>query len=133
MANSTSSVALVSDLVDLAQANQGLAQRKANTVTVAIGSVLTALAAGGTFWIESGSDAPSWLPLVVFIIGQLVTVVATSQTRNGVTDSVKDKINTELVKRIDLHHEPAVDAVEQAADDLDELRRRAESFTQNLR
>lgn len=103
-----SSVGLISDLVDSAARDQSLVQRKANTVTVTIGQVLTALAATGVYWIESGSDAPSWLPIVVFLVGQLATIVAVSQTKNGVTNSVKDKLQTELLAAIDTHHEPTV-------------------------
>lgn len=103
-----SSVGLINDLVDSAARDQSLVQRKANTVTVTIGQVLTALAATGVYWIESGSDAPSWLPIVVFLVGQLATIVAVSQTKNGVTNSVKDKLQTELLAAIDTHHEPTV-------------------------
>lgn len=103
-----SSVGLISDLVDSAARDQSLVQRKANTVTVTIGQVLTALAATGVYWIESGSDAPSWLPIVVFLVGQLATIVAVSQTKNGVTNSVKDKLQTELLAAIDTNHEPTV-------------------------
>ena len=75
-----------------------------------IGQVLTALAATGTYWIESGSDAPSWLPIVVFLVGQLATIIAVSQTRNGITESVKTRLQTELLRAIDVHHEPTVEA-----------------------
>ena len=104
------SVGLISDLVDAAGQDQTLLQRKANTVTVTIGQVLTALAATGVYWIESGSDAPSWLPIVVFLVGQLATIFAVSQTRNGVTESVKAKLQAELLRAIDVHHEPTVEA-----------------------
>lgn len=118
------SVGLINDLVEAAGRDQTLLQRKANTVTVTIGQVLTALAATGTYWIESGSDAPSWLPIVVFLIGQLVTIIAVSQTRNGVTESVKAKLQTELLRAIDVHHEPTV---EPASSEGDVLEMRAEA------
>lgn len=103
------SVGLINDLVESAGKDQTLLQRKANTVTVTIGQVLTALAATGTYWIESGTDAPSWLPIIVFLVGQVATILAVSQTRNGVTESVKTRLQTELLRMIDTHHEPSVD------------------------
>ena len=42
------SVGLINDLVESAGKDQTLLQRKANTVTVTVGQVLTALAATGT-------------------------------------------------------------------------------------
>lgn len=117
------SVGLLNDLVDAAGQNQTLIQRKANTVTVTIGSILSALAATGTYWIESGSDAgvaaPPWLPLVVFLVGQIITIIATSQTRNGITESVKDRLGVELTRLIDTHHEHTVEQVGTNDDVLD--------------
>ena len=119
------SVGLINDLVEAAGQDQTLLQRKANTVTVTIGQVLTALAATGTYWVESGTDAPSWLPLVVFFVGQVATIIAVSQTKNGVTNSVKDKLQKELVALIDVHHEPTVEPA--GADEDDALEMRAEA------
>lgn len=118
------SVGLINDLVESAGKDQTLLQRKANTVTVTIGQVLTALAATGTYWIESGTDAPSWLPIIVFLVGQIATILAVSQTRNGITESVKTRLQTELLRMIDVHHEPAI---EPASGEGDALEMRAEA------
>lgn len=120
---------LVVGLVDALIDEQPVTRRKANTVTVAIGSALTALAAAGTYWIESGSDAPDWLPLLVLVIGQLVTVMATSRTRNGVTPSLRDDLSAELVRHLD-DPAPATGAADL---DVDEVRRTADRLAGNQR
>lgn len=129
------SVGLLNDLVDAAGQNQTLVQRKANTVTVTIGSVLSALAATGTYWIEAGDTvgiaAPTWLPLVVFLVGQIITIIAVSQTRNGITESVKDRLGVELLRLIDTHHEPGVEQFGDRAEDvIEDLRETAQRLAE---
>lgn len=104
MATDKGSLTLIDDLVAELQANETFAARKANTVTSAIGTLATILATAGATWLESGTGVPSWLPVIVLILGMLGTTYSVSKTKNGMTTSVADKLHSELVKRIDLNH-----------------------------
>lgn len=104
MASQMPQTDLIRDLIAAAKAEQTTPQRKANTVTVTIGSTLTALAAAGAYLLESDLGLPGWSVLVVLVIGSLGTILGTSQTKNGVTDSVADKLELELARRIDAAH-----------------------------
>lgn len=95
---------LIQDLVDTTAANQTVGERKSNTVVTAIGTVLTMLVTGGAYLVESETTLPSWFPLLMTFIGMAATVMKVSKTPNGVTDSVVEKLQNELVNRIDLTH-----------------------------
>lgn len=95
---------LIRDLIAAAKAEQTTPQRKANTVTVTIGSTLTALTAAGAYLLESDLGLPGWAVLIVLVVGSLGTILGTSQTKNGITDSVADKLELELARRIDAAH-----------------------------
>lgn len=113
MASQMPQTDLIRDLIEAAKAEQTTPQRKANTVTVTIGSILTGLAATGTYWLESDLGLPGWSVLVVLVIGSIGTILGTSQTTNGVTDSVAEKLELELARRIDAthYHGPEVDMI----------------------
>lgn len=104
MASQMPQADLIRDLVASLKAEQTAPQRKANTVTVTIGSIVTGLLAAGTYLLESDLDLPGWSVLVVLVIGSIGTILGTSQTKNGVTDSVADKLDLELARRIDAAH-----------------------------
>lgn len=104
MASQMPQTDLIRDLVESVKADQSAPQRKANTVTVTIGSILTGLAATGTYFLESDLGLPGWAVLIVLVIGSLGTILGTSQTKNGVTDSIADKLELELSRRIDAAH-----------------------------
>lgn len=135
VANNMPQYDLITELIEEAKAHQSLPRRKANTVTVTIGSLLTGLAASGTYALESQLDLPPWIPLAVMVVGLLGTILGTSQTTNGITDSVAVKLRDELAKRIDDSHYHGDDVPtvtgDEAADDVnvDVLRGWAEQMT----
>lgn len=104
MATNTGALTMIQDLIEDVQAGESVMARKANTVVAAIGTVLTILLGGATAWIESGTNIPSWLPGLVVVLGMVATTYRISQTKNGVTSSVADKLQSELTARIDLNH-----------------------------
>lgn len=100
--NNTNS--LLRDLVLEVKDQEPLARRKANTVTSVIGTVLTTVATVCTFILQSGLDLPQGTVLIVMIVGMIATDFAVSRTTNGVTESVADRFELELARRIDLNH-----------------------------
>lgn len=104
MITDNSGLDLVDQLVDDLKSNETRAQKKANTVTTAIGSIATFLAAGLTALVESGTDLPSWFPFIVVFVGMVATTYGVSKTKNGITDSVADKLHTEIARKIDENH-----------------------------
>ncbi|ADD80902.1 holin [Rhodococcus phage ReqiPepy6] len=104
MATNAGALTLINDLVEEVKAGETPLARKANTVTAAIGTALTIILGGTTAWIESGTNIPSWLPGLVFVVGMLATTFGVSKTKNGMTASVADKLHSELAARIDLNH-----------------------------
>lgn len=104
MAKDTAGLDLIDQLVDSLKVKETRAQKKANTVTTAIGSVATFVAAGLTALIESGTELPSWFPLLVVFVGMIATTYGVSKTKNGITDSVADKLHGEIAQKIDEEH-----------------------------
>ena len=102
MATKNSVLVLIENLVTDLQDSQSITAKKANTVTSAIGTVITVLLAGAAYWLETATDSPAWLPTVIFILGMLATTFGVSQTKNGITDSVATKLKSELARRTDL-------------------------------
>lgn len=95
---------LIDDLVDELVSSEKITERKANTVTAVIGSVITSLVTGGTYLVQSGTELPSWVPLLVGALGLLGTILGISKTPNGMTPSTGDKLKQGLTNRIDLNH-----------------------------
>lgn len=95
---------MIRDLVLDVKAQEPLARRKANTVTSVIGTALTTVATICTFILQSGLDLPQSTVLIVMIVGMVATDFAVSRTTNGVTESVADRFELELARRIDLNH-----------------------------
>lgn len=95
---------MIRDLVLDVKAQEPLARRKANTVTSVIGTALTTVATICTFILQSGLDLPQSTVLIVMIVGMIATDFAVSRTTNGVTESVADRFELELARRIDLNH-----------------------------
>lgn len=95
----------IDSLVDDLEQNEPLTARKANTVTTAVGGVATLLLTFLTYWAESGTDnLPSWLPMLVVMVGMVATTYGVSQTKNGITHSVADRLHGALAVRIDDNH-----------------------------
>lgn len=103
--NKPASFQLLEDLIEDLQLSESPLAKKANTVTSAIGTVATILAAIAADLLASGIEGlPSWLPGAVVFIGMLGTTLSVAKTKNGVTPSVADKIRDGLADRIDLEH-----------------------------
>lgn len=142
MATDNSGLDLVDQLVDDLKANETRTQKKANTVTTAIGSIATFVAAGLSALVESGTDLPSWFPFVVVFVGMLATTYGVSKTKNGVTDSLANKLHDEIARKIDENHfhEEAITEIipitefdeEQDSLNADELRRVADSIVRSI-
>lgn len=142
MAIDNSGLDLVDQLVDDLKANETRTQKKANTVTTAIGSIATFVAAGLSALVESRTDLPSWFPFVVVFVGMLATTYGVSKTKNGVTDSLANKLHDEIARKIDENHfhEEAITEIipitefdeEQDSSNADELRRVADSIVRSI-
>ena len=142
MATDNSGLDLVDQLVDDLKANETRTQKKANTVTTAIGSIATFVAAGLSALVESGTDLPSWFPFVVVFVGMLATTYGVSKTKNGVTDSLANKLHDEIARKIDenhFHEEANTEIIpitefdeEQDSLNADELRRVADSIVRSI-
>lgn len=104
MATSNTANSLVRDLVQDVAANEPLARRKANTVTAAIGTIVTTILAVGTLLVQSDLNLPEWVTFVVMVAGMVATDLGISKTKNGVTESTANRLELELARRIDLHH-----------------------------
>ena len=142
MATDNTGLDLIDQVVDDLKSNQTRTQKKANTVTTAIGSIATFIAAGLSALVESGTDLPSWFPFVVVFVGMLASTYGVSKTKNGVTDSLATKLHDEIARKIDENHfhEEAVTEIipitefdeEQDSLNADELRRVADSIVRSI-
>lgn len=132
MANNMPQHDLIRELVSEAKAHQTTPRRKANTVTAAVGAIVTGLAAGGAYILESDLHLDGWVPLLVMGIGLVGTVLGVSQTRNGITDSIEANLRDELARRIDQGHYHGDDLEEAPSDDLsiDVLRGHADQLAE---
>lgn len=104
MTTNQGALTLIDDLVSDLQAGESTFARKANTVTAGLGTLITILLGGGTAWLESGTNIPSWLPAFVVALGMAATTFGVSKTKNGMTASVAARLHDELAARIDLNH-----------------------------
>ncbi|QGJ87992.1 holin [Gordonia phage Avazak] len=104
MATGTAGLTVVDQVVQDLQNNESKAKKKANTVTTAIGSVATFIAAGLSALVESETSLPSWFPFLVVVVGMISTTYGVSKTKNGVTDSLADRLHDEIARRIDENH-----------------------------
>lgn len=134
MATNPAGLTIIDTLVKDLQQKETLKDKKANTITTAVGSIATIAAAGLAAWAENGTDLPSWLPFLVGILGLLGTTYRVSKTKNGITDSIADKLHDEIAARIDSNHfhEPELPdtqsipvAVEEKRGELDAQRLRS--------
>ena len=104
MANDGSGLTTIDALVTDLQEDESLFERKANTVTTAIGSTATLILTFLTYYLENGNHVPEWLPMVVVFLGMALTTYGVSQTKNGMTKSVADNLHEELAVKIDENH-----------------------------
>ncbi|QFP94896.1 holin [Gordonia phage OhMyWard] len=144
MATSNAGLTVVDQVVQQVQDNESKTKKKANTVTTAIGSVATFAAAGLAALAESGTDLPSWFPFLVVAVGMLGTTYGVSRTKNGMTQSIADKLHAEIAARIDENHflnhldeDPPTDQFiiprEDNETNVDELRQIAENIIRSIR
>lgn len=143
MATGTAGLTVVDQVVQDLQANQSKAKKKANTVTTAVGSIATFVAAGLAGLVESGTSLPTWFPYLVVVVGMLSTTYGVSKTKNGVTDSLADKLHDEIARRIDENHfhdfvdgenpTTPIPVVESNDTNVDDLRAVADSIVRSLR
>lgn len=144
MATNPAGLTIIDTLVKDLQGTETVKNKKANTITTAVGSVATIAAAALSAWVESGTDLPSWLPFLVVIVGMVATTYGVSKTKNGITDSIADKLHDAIAEKIDANHfheqelpatQPISDAVEEKRGEIDAQRLRsiAEGIINNVR
>ncbi|QAU06248.1 holin [Gordonia phage Rickmore] len=147
MATGTAGLTVVDQVVQSIQENESKTKKKANTVTTALGSVATFVAAGLSALVESNTDLPTWFPFLVVAVGMLGTTYGVSKTKNGMTESIADKLHREIAARIDENHfhdeidDPVTDQFQpqpweppkETQNDVEELRRIAENMIRNIR
>ena len=130
---------LLRDLVLDVKAQEPTTRQKANTVTSVIGTALTTIATVATYLLQSGLDLSPSVTVIVAIIGMVATDFAVSKTKNGVTESIADKLELELARRIDLthdHDDQIMTASEESSTstvDAAQLRAEAESLSADNR
>lgn len=130
---------LLRDLVLDVKAQEPTTRQKANTVTSVIGTALTTIATVAAYLLQSGLDLSPSVTVIVAIIGMVATDFAVSKTKNGVTESIADKLELELARRIDLthdHDDQIMTASEEASTstvDAAQLRAEAESLSADNR
>ncbi|QWY82346.1 holin [Gordonia phage Aflac] len=147
MVTSNAGLTVVDQVVQSIQENESKTKKKANTVTTAIGSVATFVAAGLSALVETNTDLPTWFPFLVVAVGMLGTTYGVSRTKNGMTESIADKLHREIAARIDENHfhdvidEPVTDQFQpqvweppkEVPTNVDELRQIAENMIRNIR
>lgn len=101
---------IITQVLDRIYEKQGPAQEKANTVSTAVGTIITAVLGALAYLLEQGTELPSWTPWLVVALGAIGTVFRVSKTKNGVTQSLKKQIEDELNQIIDerAEHSPPV-------------------------
>ncbi|QAU06720.1 holin [Gordonia phage Chikenjars] len=147
MVTSNAGLTVVDQVVQSVQENESKTKKKANTVTTALGSVATFVAAGLSALVESNTDLPTWFPFLVVAVGMLGTTYGVSKTKNGMTESIADKLHREIAARIDENHfhdeidDPVTDQFQpqvweppkEVPTNVDELRQIAENMIRNIR
>lgn len=124
---------LIRDLIQDVQAQEPRARQKANTVTAVIGTVVTTILGVATLVLQSGMDLPEWSVFVVLVAGMVATDLGISKTKNGMTNSTADRLELELARRIDLHHEDtSTDVVPRTETDPHTLRVEADRMAVDL-
>ena len=96
---------LIRDLVLEIKENEPKTKQKANTVTTAIGGMATLGVSGIAILLENDIGLPTWAIWLLVAIGIFGTTLSVSKTTNGVTESVADRLELELARRIDLNHD----------------------------
>lgn len=133
MATEPAANTLIRDLIQDVQAHEPRARQKANTVTAVVGTVITTILGLATLVLQSGYDLPEWAVLVVLVAGMVATDFGISQTKNGMTDSTADRLELELARRIDLHHEDIdTSTVPRAESDPHTLRVEADRLSNDM-
>lgn len=95
---------LIRDLVLEVKDSEPKTKQKANTVTTAIGGVATLAASGVALLLENDLGLPTWVIWILVAVGVFGTTLSVNKTTNGVTESVADRLELELARRIDLNH-----------------------------
>lgn len=95
---------LIRDLVLEVKESEPKTKQKANTVTTAIGGVATLGVSGVAMLLENDLGLPTWALWLLVAIGVFGTTLSVNKTTNGVTESVADRLELELARRIDLNH-----------------------------
>lgn len=102
MAFSNAVYGVISQVVDQLYERQDKKREKANTWVVGIGTIIAALLSGATYLLQSGAEGlPEWLAPAVVVLTMIGTLFGVSKTKNGVTQSLRDQINTEIADMID--------------------------------
>lgn len=96
---------LIRDLVLEIKENEPKTKQKANTVTTAIGGMATLGVSGIAILLENDIGLPTWAIWLLVAVGIFGTTLSVSKTTNGVTESVADRLELELARRIDLNHD----------------------------
>lgn len=111
MANLNQTFNTFSEIFDALTEKQSTVKTKSNTIVAAIGAVIVAVSVGLSTWAESAGVAPTWLPMVLFVLGMVGQVFGVSRTKNYVTPNIRDQFNREFARRVDANHnhvEPSV-------------------------
>lgn len=102
MAFSTAVYGVISQVLEDLREKQSPRKKKANTVVVAIGTVIAALVGGISYLLESGVDGlPGWLPTALVWLTMLASVFVVNKTKNGITPSTIKEVEGEISRRID--------------------------------
>ena len=104
---------LIRDLVLEIKEGEPKTKQKANTVTTAIGGAATLAVSGVAILLENDLGLPTWVIWILVAIGIFGTTLSVNKTTNGVTESVADRLELELARRIDLthNHDEVIEAV----------------------
>ena len=107
MAYSNAVYGVFSQILDEIYEGQDKKREKANTWVVGVGTAVSALLGAGTYLLESDVEGlPTWLPIVIMLLGMIGTVFGVSRTKNGITKSTLQQINDEIANMIDAQEGP---------------------------
>lgn len=102
MAFSNQVYGVVSQALDEVYQRQDAKREKSNTLVVAAGTVVAALLAALTYVLEANVDGlPSWLPVLVPVLTMVATALGVSRTKNGITPSILEQVNSVIADMID--------------------------------
>lgn len=102
MAFSNAVYGVISQVVDELYDGQDKKREKANTWVVGIGTIIAALLAVIAYLIDANVEwLPEWVVGAAPLLAMLGTLFGVSQTKNGVTRSLRDQINGQVQDMID--------------------------------